>query len=148
MRPRTALWARRLGALALLGAGLEHLDQLTAQHYSAIPTIGTLFALDVAGSAAVATGLLAPVHRLPGRAGRWAVRVLCLAGIAIAAGSVAGLYVSEHGGLFGFREVGTRPAIVWSIVFELLTLLLLAVPLVAGTPLRVRRGQHDAGAWR
>ena len=31
------------GALALLGIGRDHLEQLTAGHYAAIPTIGTLF---------------------------------------------------------------------------------------------------------
>ena len=38
-----ALFARYIGAAALLAVGLDHLEQRTAAHYAAIPTIGTLF---------------------------------------------------------------------------------------------------------
>jgi hypothetical protein len=98
----SAAWTRSLGALALLGVGLDHLEQDVVDHYSAIPTIGTLFVLNFAAAAVVAAGLIAPVQRLPGRVGEVAVPALCLAGIGVAAGSLAGLLVSESSGLFGF----------------------------------------------
>jgi len=97
-----ANWSRYLGALALLGVGLDHLEQFSVDSYSVIPTIGTLFALNFASAALLAAGLAAPVQRLPGHAGRLALPLLGLAGIGIAAGSLAGLLLSESTGLFGF----------------------------------------------
>jgi hypothetical protein len=129
MSPR-ATWARYLGAIALLGVGLDHLEQFSVDHYSAVPTIGTLFALNFAGAVLIAGGLLAPVHRLPGRAGRLAVPVLACAGIGVAAGSLAGLLASESVGLFGFTESGYRGAIVLSIALEAATVVLLSAHLV------------------
>jgi hypothetical protein len=120
-------WSRYLGALALLGVGLDHLEQFSADHYSAIPTIGTLFVLNFASAALVAVGLVAPVDRLPGLAGRLALPLLGAGGIAVAAGSLAGLLVSESSGLFGFMEVGYRPAIVLSIALEGMAAVLLGV---------------------
>jgi hypothetical protein len=73
-RSRTiATWSRYLGALALLGVGVDHLEQFSVDSYSAIPTIGTLFALNFASAALIAAGLAAPIPRLRGRAGRLAV---------------------------------------------------------------------------
>jgi hypothetical protein len=124
-----ATWSRYLGALALLGVGLDHLEQFSVDSYSAIPTIGTLFALNFASAALLAFALAAPVQRLPGRAGRLAVPVLSLAGIGVAAGSLAGLLLSESAGLFGFMETGYRTAIVLSIGLEATTIGLLSVHL-------------------
>ena len=107
-----AICSRYLGALALLGVGLDHLEQSFVEHYSAIPTIGTLFALNFAAAVLLAGGLAAPVDRLRGRAGRIALPLLSAGGIAVAAGSLAGLLISESSGLFGFMEVGYRPAIL------------------------------------
>jgi hypothetical protein len=136
VRPRAAAavgkWSRYLGALALLGVGLDHLEQFSVDSYSAIPTIGTLFALNFAAATLLACVLAAPVQRLPGRAGRLAVPLLGVAGIGVAAGSLAGLLVSESAGLFGFTEVGYRPAILLSIALEVTTIVLLAVHLVSG----------------
>jgi hypothetical protein len=50
-----------------------------------------------------------------------------MSGIGIAAGSLAGLLVSESGGLFGFMEQGYREAIVLSIVLEVATIVLLGM---------------------
>jgi hypothetical protein len=140
-----ASWTRYLGALALLGVGLDHLEQFWVDSYSVIPTIGTLFALNFASAALIAAGLAAPVQRLPGRARHLAVPVLCLAGIGVAAGSLAGLLVSESAGLFGFMETGYRFAISLSIGLEVATMVLLGVHLTAD-PSRPRRAAHDQPA--
>jgi hypothetical protein len=143
-----ATWARYLGALALLGVGVDHLEQFSVDSYSAIPTIGTLFALNFASAALIAAGLAAPVQRLPRSAGRLAVPVLSLSGIGVAAGSLAGLLVSESIGLFGFMETGYRPAILLSIALEVTTIVLLGVTLVAtrSRPRRAARDQPASGA--
>jgi hypothetical protein len=133
-----ATWSRYLGALALLGVGLDHLEQFSVDSYSVIPTIGTLFALNCASAALLAAGLVAPVQRLPGYAGRLAVPLLGIAGIGVAAGSLAGLLLSESTGLFGFTETGYRPAILLSIGLEAATIALL------GVHLALRRRPHRA----
>jgi hypothetical protein len=107
---------RLLGALALLAVGIDHLVERSADHYAAIPTIGTLFVLDFAAAAAIAGGLLA---------GGRTSRPFAAAGVLVAAGSLAGLLVSEHTPLFGFRETGYRPAIVLAIVLDAAAILLL-----------------------
>jgi hypothetical protein len=119
--------ARFLGALTLLGVGIDHIEQYRVDAYSAIPTIGTLFALNFAAATAVSVALLAPVRRL---AGRWADAVLAflaVSGIGIAVGALAGLLISERSGLFGFMEQGYRSAIVVSIVLEVATVSLLGL---------------------
>jgi hypothetical protein len=122
-----ARWSRYLGALALLGVGLDHLQQFAVDSYSVIPTIGTLFALNFAAAAMIAAALAAPIQRLPTRAARLATPLLSLAGIGVAAGSLAGLVLSETTGLFGFTETGYRPAILLSIGLEAATIALLGV---------------------
>jgi len=129
-----ANWSRYLGALALLGVGLDHLEQYSVDSYSVIPTIGTLFALNFASAALLAAGLAAPIQRLPGHVGRLAVPVLGLAGIGVAAGSLVGLLLSERTGLFGFMEAGYRPAILLSIGLEATTIALLGVHLALRRP--------------
>lgn len=122
-----ATWTRYLGAVALLGVGLDHLAQFSVNHYAAIPTIGTLFALNFASAALVACGLAAPAQRLRGGARRVAVPLLSIGGIGVAAGSLAGLLVSESTGLFGFMETGYRAAIVLSVALDVATIGLLTV---------------------
>jgi hypothetical protein len=119
--------ARYLGALTLLGVGVDHLEQYYNDFYSAIPTIGTLFVLNFAAAALVAIGLVVPIERLAGGRSRSVLALFAVGGIAVAAGSLAGLLVSESGGLFGFMEQGYREAIVISIVLEAVTIALLAV---------------------
>ena len=126
--------ARILGALSLLAVGVDHIEQFYVASYSVIPTIGTLFALNFVAASTVALGLLAPVRRI---AGRWAapsLAFLALSGIGIAAGSLAGLLISESDGLFGFMEHGYRLEIVLSIVFELATIAFLGVFLSVNGP--------------
>jgi hypothetical protein len=117
---------RVAGALALLAVGVDHIDQYYASSYSAIPKIGTLFVLNFISATLVAAGLLLPLRRV---AGRWANAVealLAASGVAIAAGALLGLLVSETTGLFGFVEQGYRPAIVLAIALEAATVLLLS----------------------
>ena len=120
-RPTVARVARVLGALLVLAVGIDHIDQYYVDSYSAIPTIGTLFALNFAAAATIALGLLAPVRLLAGRWANLVLGALALGGIAVAAGSLAGLLISENGGLFGFVEFGYRSAIVLSIALEVAT---------------------------
>jgi hypothetical protein len=120
-----ALLARYLGAAALLAVGLEHLEQRSAAHYAAIPTIATLFLLNFVSATVVAVGLALPLRRLGGPAGRHLPALLALSGVGIAVGSVAGLLISETNGLFGFMEDGYRSAIVLSLLFEGATIVLL-----------------------
>jgi hypothetical protein len=130
---------RALAALALLGVAADHLEELTVGHYAAIPTIGTLFALDIAAATVLAVALLAPLGRLPGRAGRAAPPLAALAGIGVAGGSLVALLVSEQTTLFGFMESGYRLAIVVAIACEAAAALLLGADL-AGS----RRGRSRA----
>lgn len=133
MGRRVTSWTRALGAAALLGVGLDHLDEFSAGHYSAIPTIGTLFFLNFASATLVAAGLAAPWRRLHNPMGRLGPAVLAGAGIAVAAGSLAGLLASEWVGLFGFTEVGYRGAIVLAIGLDVTALVLLSAHLAAIT---------------
>jgi hypothetical protein len=128
--------ARYLGALAVLAVGIDHLVEFAADYYSAIPTIGTLFALNFASSLVIAGGLLAPVRRLGGRLGDLILAVFAVGGIALAAGSLAGLLVSESVGLFGFMEQGYRAAIVLAIALEVAAIGLLGA-FLALNPMRL-----------
>jgi hypothetical protein len=119
VRPRARAGTRALGALALLGVGLDHLDEYAVAHYSAIPTIGTLFLLNFAAATVVAVAFAIRPRRL-----------FAAGGIAVAAGSLAALLASEHVALFGFREVGYRPAIVLAIALDATAIALLALHMV------------------
>jgi hypothetical protein len=117
---------RFFGALAILAVGAVHLQQYIGEHYSAIPTIGTLFLLNAIASAVVGIGLLAPIERVAAsrRAGA-AIGLLALGAVAIAVGALVALFISESGSLFGFTESGYRAAIVVAIVAEAATIALL-----------------------
>ena len=132
---------RYLGAAALLGVGIDHIQQYFGASYSAIPTIGTLFALNFVSAVLLAAGLVAPLERLFPRAGKPILGFLAASGIGVAMGSLLALLVSEQTALFGFRESGYRQAIVISIVLEVATMLLLGaflVGLVRSTSIRLR----------
>jgi hypothetical protein len=138
---RTQRLARYLGAAALLGVGIDHIQQYYGASYSFIPTIGTLFALNFASAVLLAAGLVAPVERVFPRAGKCILGFLAASGIAVAMGSLIALFVSEQTPLFGFREYGYRQAIVVSIVVEVATTLLLGaflLGLVRSSPMRFR----------
>jgi MFS family permease len=127
---RTQQILRYLGAAALLGVGIDHIQQYYGALYSTIPTIGTLFALNFVSAVVLAAGLVAPLERWLPRRGRALHGLLAVGGIGVAAGSLVALFVSEQTPIFGFREVGYRQAIVVSIVLEAATVLLLGAYLV------------------
>jgi hypothetical protein len=119
------LAARLLGALSLLAVGAVHLQQYHTI-YHAIPTIGTLFALNFLGATAIGLGLLAPVERVLGRLGDAVVALLALGGIGLAATAFVFLLVAERTPLFGFMEPGyDPPAIMAARVAEVATVVLL-----------------------
>ena len=118
---------RVLGAFALLGIGAVHLQQYYVADYSGVPTIGPLFLLNGIGSGVLGITLLFPIERvLKGRTGNAAIGAVALGGVTIAVGSLAALFISENGGLFGFIEPGYSLPVVFAIVTEAATLLLLA----------------------
>ena len=119
--------SRYLGAVALLLVAAVHAQQYYDAYFSAVPTIGTLFMLDIVGAGAAGLVLLAPVGLLRVRLADAIFIVGALTGIAVAAGSFAALVISEYMPLFGFMESGYRLAIVLSLLFEGLATLALAV---------------------
>ncbi len=144
-RAALARLGRYLGALALLGVGIDHITQYYTDYYSAIPTIGTLFALNFASATVVAAGLMSPLKRIAGRWAATAQALLAISGITIAIGSLTGLLISENAPLFGFMEQGYRQAIVLSIVLEAATIILLGLFLVLNLPgVRLSNHRHSS----
>ena len=135
---------RYLGAAALLGVGIVHLQQYDGAHYSAIPTIGTLFLLNFVSAAVVAVGLFAPIERRFPRLRKQVLGGLAAAGLGIALGALVALLISEQTPLFGFMEGGYRQAIVIAIVLEIATTVLLTGFLVG--VLRGERGVRSPSA--
>lgn len=125
-RARLIAATRFLGALAVLAVGVDHLVEYYVDYYRAVPTIGTLFVLDFAGSVVIASVLVAPLGRVAGRVADRLRTLAALAGIGLGAGTLGGLLVSETSGLFGFMETGYRGAIVLSIGFDVAAAGLLA----------------------
>lgn len=134
MTSRALQLARYLGAAALLGVGIDHIQQYFGAHYSAIPTIGTLFALNFAASVLLAAGLIFPIERVLPRRANVVLGGLAAAGIGVAAGSLAALFVSEQTPLFGWMELGYRQAIDISIVLEAVTVLVLELSSPGSSP--------------
>ena len=125
---RVALY---LGALAVLGTGVVHIQQYYAQDYSTIPTIGTLFFLNFVAAVVIAVGLIAPLGRVTRRDADAIRSVFAIGGIGLGVLSLAALFVSESSGLFGFVENGYRTAIVLAMVAEIAAILFLVVYLAA-----------------
>jgi hypothetical protein len=141
---------RILGAFALLGVGAVHLQQYYAADYSGVPTIGPLFLLNGVGAGILGVTLLFPIERIiKGRRGDAAIGAVALGGVIVAVGSLAALFISEYGGLFGFIEPGYSVPVVLAIVTEGATLLLLA-PVTIMSLSRALRGQRRparSGPW-
>jgi hypothetical protein len=125
---RAALY---LGALAVLATGVDHIQQYYVDNYSTVPTIGTLFFLNFVSAVIVTAGLVAPLGRVAGRYADAIRAVMAVGGIGIAVLSLAGLFVSESSGLFGFVEHGYRMAIALAIVAEVAATVFLVIFLVA-----------------
>ena len=126
-RTRTILarLALGVGAASLLATGADHFDEYTANHFSTVPTIGTLFLLNFITATVVTAGLVLPWGRITDRYADRIRAALSLGGIGIAASSLIGLWISESSSLFGFTDYGFRQTIVIAIVAESLTILAL-----------------------
>ncbi len=128
-----------VGAVTVLATGADHLYEYSANQFSTVPTIGTLFLLNFIAATAVGTGLLLPLPRV---AKRFAVPIralLAVSGIGIGAMSLIGLWISESSSLFGFTDYGFRTTIVVAVVAESVAILALTAYLALGrscTPIR------------
>jgi hypothetical protein len=136
--------ARYLGAISLLMVAAIHAQQYYDAYFSAVPTIGRLFMLNVVGASAAGLLLLAPLELLGRRLADAILVLAALAGIGVAAGAFTALIVSEYTPLFGFMESGYRLAIELSLLFEGLATLLLAA--FIATVALDRRGASRADA--
>ena len=131
-----------LGAIAVLATGVDHLQQYYGNDYSSIPTIGTLFFLNFVSAVVIAAGLIAPLRRVAGPHAEAVRAVFAAGGIGLGALSLAGLFISEGSGLFGFVEHGYRTPIVIAIVAEaaaVVFLLAYLIPSLARASRRTRR---------
>jgi len=125
-RSVSGLAALLTGALALIAVGADHLEEYTANHFSSVPTIGTLFLLNFIAATVVGVALLLPLGRLAGGRAEPLRVLLAVGGISIAGASLAALWISETSGLFGFMDHGFRPAIVAGIAAEAVTIVALS----------------------
>lgn len=117
-RTLAAHLAAGVGAIALIAAGADHLDEYAVNRFSSVPTIGTLFLLNFISATAVGVGLLLPLGRLAKHFADRLRLLLALSGLGIAAASLVGLWISESSSLFGFTDYGLRPTIVIAIATE------------------------------
>jgi hypothetical protein len=133
-----------VGAAAVLATGADHLYEYSANGFSTVPTIGTLFLLNFIAATLVGMALLLPLRRLAKRFGDPFRALLALSGIGIAAMSLIGLWISESSSLFGFTDYGFRPTIVTAIVAESIAIVALTAYLaladirVLRPPMRLR----------
>jgi hypothetical protein len=148
-RTRTILahLALAVGAVAVLATGADHLYEYGANQFSTVPTIGTLFLLNFIAATLVGAGLLLPLGRIARRFADPLRALLALSGIAIAATSLIGLWISESSSLFGFTDYGFRPTIVVAIVAESLAIVALSAYLalagVRSAESQVARAAHS-----
>jgi hypothetical protein len=146
---RSTAWARGLtlasAALIVIG-GYVHFC-LYRHGYRLIPRIGIGFLLQFTSSALIAGALVVAKGSLQAGRHRVALAQLArLAGIALAIGTLVALAIAHTSdGLFGFREVGLRPApqTVITAMVEYWAAVLLAVALVWG-PVSERRARGRA----
>lgn len=123
-----------VGALAVLATGADHLEEYTINQFSTVPTIGTLFLLNFISATIIGVGLLLPLDRIARQLAQPLRALLALGGIAIAASSLVGLWISEHSSLFGFTDHGYRTAIVVAIAAEAVAVLALTAYLALAAP--------------
>jgi hypothetical protein len=148
---RVRLAARALAAVLLLFVGADHYYEYSVDHYSVVPTIGTLFLLNFISATAVGILLLAPLERMFQRFGAVVLQIAAVSGFGIAATSLAALLVSEQTTLFGFMESNYRPAILVAIASEAAAAVccaLLALGVGARRPLRKPPVPNRLGAAR
>jgi hypothetical protein len=126
-RSAVAQAALYLGTIAVVAIGVVHLQQYSANGYSTVPTIGTLFFLNFVAAIVIAAGLVAPLGRVAGRYAGAVRAAFAVSGIGLGALSLVALFISEGSGLFGFVEHGYRTAIVVAMVAEIAAVVLLLV---------------------
>ena len=126
--------ARYLGALSILMVGAVHAEQYYEDYFSIVPVIGTLFLLSFIGAGVVGTVLFLPLRRLGRRTGDAILSVAAVGAIGIAVGTLLSLLYSEYRPLFGFMESGYRLAIVLTLLFDGLTIVLLGAFLALVVP--------------
>jgi hypothetical protein len=107
-----------LGAAGVLVTGADHLYEYSANGFSTVPTIGTLFLLNFIAATVVGVGLLLPLRWIIPRRAEAVRALLALSGIGIAVTSLIALWISETSSLFGFSDYGFRTTIVIAIVAE------------------------------
>lgn len=118
------------GAAAMLVVGAVHFQQYV-DFISEVPTIGVLFLLNAAGSAAVVAALLLPAPP---------IRVLAaLGGIGICVGALVSIAIAMGGGLFDYQEPELRTPVAITIVAEAV-----AVVVLGGYLLAARRREPRA----
>ena len=136
--PWLSRWLRLAGAGLLLAAAGVHLD-LYLTGYRTIPTIGSLFLLQVIVGIGLALVVLVTGSRLA-----------AAAGASFALSTLGGYLLSVQFGLFGFREVRTTAGIVAGII-EVAAFAALAVYAatpslqVSGIPGRFGRPSESGG---
>lgn len=123
---------RGLGAILLLFVGADHYYEYSVDHYSVLPTIGTLFLLNFISATIVGLILLAPLTRIFHRFAAIVLQLAAFSGFGIAATSLAALLVSEQAKLFGFMESNYRPAIIIAIAAEAAAAVTLALLFAIG----------------
>jgi hypothetical protein len=117
------------GAVSLLVVGGVHLEQYKVAGYSVIPTIGPLFLVNFIAAMIAGLVLLVPLGAAPQARRLLLDSLAAIVGIAVAAGSLAALLISEQTPLFGFMEHGYRLVIVISIAAEALAVVVLGLVL-------------------
>lgn len=118
---------RYSGAVLMMVVGGVHFQQYV-DFISDVPTIGSLFLLNAAGSAAVVAALL-----LPG----CLTRILAaLGGIAISVGALVSIAIAMGGGLFDYQEPEFRAPVVLAVVAEAGAVVVLGGYLLAARRMR------------
>jgi hypothetical protein len=112
--------AYALGALALVGEGVVHVQQYVSVYHE-VSWIGPLFLANAAACLAAIAGLAYPRTR----------QLAALAGIIISAVALGALVVSYGQGLFGWQEAGFRTAVALVLIAELAAVILLSAALAA-----------------
>jgi hypothetical protein len=156
---RFAWWARVLtlaSAALIVAGGYVHFCLYANHGYRSIPKIGPSFLLQFTSSAAIAVALVFARGSLRAGHRRVAVAQLArLAGIGLGVGTLAALAIAHtSGGLFGFREIGLKPApqTLIAILVEYDAAVLLAIAMLLSR-LAARRApvasrEHHPGGTR
>jgi hypothetical protein len=140
--------ARVVGGFALLVTGGIHSEQYTVTHFSVMPTIGSLFLLNLIAVTLLGLVLLMPIRASTRRGRVMLSSMAALAGMGLAARALASLLISEHSPLSGFMQHGYRLEIVIAIVAEAVAIVSLGVFLAlaeswAPTPIQTRDGDRQ-----